>query len=166
MDSFSRDIPGFAESDKLSSETVLGIISRIRDQANSRHQVMKSRMKQLEMALGDAHRPPLPTPTQRTSSTSMMHGDAASIDDDKPLGVVSVGGCETVITGNFLFGLICDLHAKVDVLMERSKNTGVIFQQVAFFSEAEFNYWYAHLNFGFWPCGICQFDINLDICIR
>jgi hypothetical protein len=52
-----------------------------------------------------------------------------------------------VITGNYLFGLICDLQAKVDNLTEQSKNTGVIFQQVAFSSEAEFNYWYAHLHF-------------------
>ena len=35
---------------------------------------------------------------------------------------------------------------KVDVLTERSKNTGVIFQQVAFSSEAEFSHWYANLN--------------------
>jgi hypothetical protein len=54
MDSFSRDIRGFAESAKLSSETVLGIISRIRDKASSWHQVMKSRMKQPETALEDA----------------------------------------------------------------------------------------------------------------
>ncbi len=31
-------------------------------------------------------------------------------------------------------------------MTERSKNTGVIFQQVAFSSEAEFNYWYTALN--------------------
>ena len=51
-----------------------------------------------------------------------------------------------VITANYLFGLIQDLQAKVDVLTERSKNTEVIFQQVAFSSEAEFTYWYAPMN--------------------
>jgi len=146
MDSFSRDIRGFAASTKVSSETVLGFISRIRDKANSRHQEMKSRMQQLETASADASRPPSPPPMRRTSSTTMMRGCAPGIDGNNPLGVASVGGCETVITGNYPFHLIRDLQAKVDVLTERSKNTGVIFQQVDFSSEAEFNYWYAHLN--------------------
>ncbi len=70
----------------------------------------------------------------------------SGIDGDTPLGVASVGGCETVITGNYLFGLIRDLQAKVDVLTKCLKNTGVIFQQVAFSSEAEFSYWYTILN--------------------
>jgi hypothetical protein len=75
-----------------------------------------------------------------------LQGGASGIDGDTPLGVASVGGCETVITGNYLFGLIRDLQAKVDVLTKCSKNTGVIFQQVAFSSVAEFNYWYTTLN--------------------
>ena len=166
MDSFSKDIRVFAESAKVSSETVLSINSRIREKANSRHQAMRSRLKMLEAVLEDAHHPPSPPPMQRTSPVNMMYGGAGVLDGDTPLGFASVGGCEMVLTSNYLFGLICELQAKVDVLTERSKNTGVIFQQVAFFSEAEFNYWYAHLNFGFWPCGICQFDINLDVCIR
>ena len=92
MDSFSREIRGFAASAKVSSETVLSFISRIRDKANSRHQEIKSRMQQLETALVDAHRPPLPPPMQRTSSTTMMNGCAPGIDGDTPLEVASVGG--------------------------------------------------------------------------
>ncbi len=103
-------------------------------------------MKQLETALGQTYQPWLPPPTQRTSSTSLMQGVAPSIDGDTALGIASVGGCETVITANYPFGLIRDLQAKVDVLTECSKNTGVIFQQVAFSSEAEFNFWYAPMN--------------------
>jgi hypothetical protein len=146
MDSFAKDIRVFAESAKISSETVLSIISRIRDKANLRHQAMRSRLKMLEAVLEDARRPPSPPPTQRTSSSSMMYGGTGVIDGDTPLGVASVGGSETVLTGNYLFGLIRDLQAKVELLTERSKNTGVIFQQVAFSSEAEFSYWYAHAN--------------------
>ena len=63
---------------------------------------------------------------------SLMQGAAPGINGDTALGIASVEGCETVITANYLFGLIQDLQAKVDVLTERSKNTGVIFQQVAF----------------------------------
>ena len=146
MDSFSKDIRVFAEPAKLSSETVLGIISRIRDKVNSRHQAMRSRLKMLEVVLEEARRPPSPPSTQRISPANMMYGGAGVLEGDTPLGVASVGGSETVLTSNYLFGLIRDLQAKVDVLTERSKNTGVIFQQVAFSSEAEFIYWYPHLN--------------------
>ena len=141
MNSFSNDIQGFAASAKMSSETVLSIISRIREKTNSRHQAMRSRLKILEEAVEEARRPPSPPLTQRSSlpGTGVLNADT-------PLGVASVGGCETVLTSNYLFGLIRELQAKVDVLTERSKNTGVIFQQVAFSSEAEFSYWYAHLN--------------------
>ena len=54
MDSFAQDIRVFAESAKVSSETVLSIISRIRDKANSRHQAMRSRLKMLEAVVEDA----------------------------------------------------------------------------------------------------------------
>ena len=76
MDSFSKDIRVFAESAKVSSETVLSINSRIREKANSRHQAMRSRLKMLEAVLDDARRPPSPLPTQRTSPANMMYGGA------------------------------------------------------------------------------------------
>jgi len=118
MDSFSKDIRVFAESAKVSSETVLSINSRIREKANSWHQAMRSRLKMLEAVLKDARRPPSPLPTQRTSPANMMYGGAGVLDGDAPLGVASVGGCEMVLTSNYLFGLIRDLQAKVDVLTE------------------------------------------------
>ena len=60
MDSFSDDIQGFADSAKMSSETVLrSIISRIREKSNLRHQAMRSRLKMLETAMEEARRPPL-----------------------------------------------------------------------------------------------------------
>ena len=45
----------------------------------------------------------------------MMYGGTGILNGDTPLGVASVGGYETVLTSNYLFGLICDLQAKVDV---------------------------------------------------
>ena len=60
MDSFTQDIRVFAESAKVSSETVISIISRIRDKANLRHQAMRSRLKMLEAVLEDARRPRRP----------------------------------------------------------------------------------------------------------
>ncbi len=37
-----------------------------------------------------------------------------------PLGVATIGRSETVITVNYLFGLVRDLQAKVDVLTKQS----------------------------------------------
>ena len=147
MDSFSDDIRVFADFAKISSETVLSIMSRIREKSNSRHQAMRSGLKLLEAAVDAARCPPLPPLTQRSSSpANVMYGGTGILNSNTPLGVASVGGCETVLMSNYLFGLIRELQAKVDVLTERSKNIGVIFLQVAFSSEAEFSYWYAHLN--------------------
>ena len=54
----------------------------------------------------------------RTSPENMMCGGAGVLEGDTPLGVASVGGSETALTSNYLFGLIRDLQAKVDVLTE------------------------------------------------
>ncbi len=57
-----------------------------------------------------------------------------------------VGGSEVIISANYLFGMVCELQAKVDVLVEWSKNTGVIFGQLAFASESKFLLWMAAQN--------------------
>ncbi len=144
INKFSTELNKFAGAAKVSSETVLTIIARIRDKAKSRHVEVKNRMSQLEGALRETYRPPSPPMALRTS---LLCGDnILGIDGDTPLGVASVGGSKMVIMANYLFGLIWDLQAKVDVLTERSKNTGVIFKQIAFSYEAEFTYWYTSLN--------------------
>jgi hypothetical protein len=68
MNSFSDDIRGFAASAKMSSETVLSIISRIREKSNSRHQAMRNRLKILEEAVEEARRPHSPPLPRRSSS--------------------------------------------------------------------------------------------------
>jgi hypothetical protein len=93
MNSFFDDIQGFAASAKMSSETVLSIISRIREKTNSRHQAMRSRLKILEEAVEEARRPPSPPLMQRSSSpANMMYGETGVLNGDTPLGVASVGG--------------------------------------------------------------------------
>ncbi len=47
---------------------------------------------------------------------------------------------------SLLFTMVCDLQAKVEVLTERSKNTGVIFDRKAFSSETEFVLWFMSKN--------------------
>jgi hypothetical protein len=87
------------------------------------------------------HRPPLPPPAPRTPSTLQTFVGIQGIDNNTPLGVATVGGKEVVISANYLFSMVRELQAKVDILTECSKNTGFIFGQLAYASEAEFTYW-------------------------
>jgi len=92
MDSFSNDIRVFADSAKMSSETVLSIISRIREKSNSRHQAMRSRLKLLEAAVDAARRPPSPPLTQRSfAPANMMYGGTGVLNGDTPLGSHRLG---------------------------------------------------------------------------
>jgi hypothetical protein len=68
------------------------------------------------------------------------------IDGDTPLGTVQVGGSNTALTVRLLFRMIPELQAKVDILTERSKNAGIIFDRCAFLSEAEFVMWFIQQN--------------------
>jgi hypothetical protein len=69
-----------------------------------------------------------------------MHKNA--INADTPLGSIQIGGIDTTLTMNMLFLMVWDLQAKVDLLTERSKNMGVIFDCHAFTFESEFTVWY------------------------
>jgi hypothetical protein len=90
--------------------------------------------------------PPLPPTTPRPLSTLQMFASIQGIDGNTLLGVATVGGNKVVISANYLFNMVRELQAKVDILTERSKNTGVIFGQLAFASEAEFTYWLTSQN--------------------
>ena len=48
------------------------------------------------------------------------------INADTPLGMVQIGGGNTLLSATLFFQMICDLQAKVAILTERSKNMGVI----------------------------------------
>jgi hypothetical protein len=61
-----------------------------------------------------------------------------TLNADTPLGMLQIMGTDTQLMINLLYLMMHDLQAKVDVLTERSKNTGIIFNRHAFASEAEF----------------------------
>ena len=86
--------------------------------------------------------PPIPPP--HTTRVVNMGG----IDADTPLGTVQIGGCDTPLSATLLFQMIQDLQAKVAILTKRSKNTGIIFDRLAFASEAKFAIWFAQANPG------------------
>jgi hypothetical protein len=69
------------------------------------------------------HLPPLPPPTPRAPSTLQKFAGIQGIDGNTPLGEATVGGSKVIISANYLFGMIKEIQAKVDILTEQSKNT-------------------------------------------
>jgi len=139
MNEFSANLKHYSDAAEVSSTTILQIIARIREHANVRHIEIKERVTRLEHGIAQIQRPSTPPlPSHATATTSQVLAASSDIDGERPLGIAQIGGTETVITANYLFGLIRDLQAKVEILTERFKNTGVIFQRLAFSSEAEF----------------------------
>ena len=70
----------------------------------------------------------------------------AGIDADTVFGVGQVGGVNVDLSINSLFCLVTTLEAKVQILSERAKNTGVLFHDVAYASEKEFTLAYHPAN--------------------
>jgi hypothetical protein len=92
-----------------------------------------------------------------------MFAGIQSIDGNMPLGVATVGGSKVVSLANYVFGMIKELQDKVHILTECSKNTGVIFGQLAIALEAEFTYWLTSLNPS--GAGLAGRGSRIKICI-
>jgi hypothetical protein len=147
MNGFHQELQDYATAAQVESRMILKVVSKMRDMANLWNAAVKSRVAKLEAAMARPHVRPssLPTPPRLTNTYQAFKG-APGIDGNTPLGVATVGGNEVVISANYLFGMIRELQAKVDVLVEWSKNTGVIFGQLAFTSESEFSLWMMDQN--------------------
>lgn len=59
---------------------------------------------------------------------------------------VNIGGSEVPLTLEALYHMQCDINAKVELQVERSKTQGVAFHKVAFGSQTEFTRWYCQGN--------------------
>jgi hypothetical protein len=147
MNGFYQKLNDYSTAAQLESKTILKVVAKMRDMANSRNAGLKSRFSRLEAAMARPNAQPSspPTPPRPTNTYQAFKG-APGIDGNTPLGVATVGGSEVIISANYLFGMVRELQAKVDVLVERSKNTGVIFGQLAFASESEFLLWMVAQN--------------------
>jgi hypothetical protein len=70
----------------------------------------------------------------------------SGLDADTDFGVGHVNGVDVDLSMNTLFGLVKSLDAKVQILAEWAKNTGVLFHEIAYASEKEFCLAYHPLN--------------------
>ena len=140
MDKFAVDLQDFSTEARVTSESILKMIALIRQRAQARDDNMRARIVQMEAVIGGFPRPPSPSLT--------MHHQAITTMDvgDTPLGTATIGGTDTTITANMLFNLVRELQGKVDLLTERAKHTGIVFNGVAFNSESELSAWFARHN--------------------
>ncbi len=142
MDDKGEELKRFAKAADVMKEFLLGITTCISDLDWWGNKKALDKIHQVEELLGKAtaNCPPSLPPTLRTSVTSA----AACIDT--PLGTVSIGGNATPLMANLLFTMIQDLQAKVDILTEWSKSTGVIFDRRAFSLETKIIIWFLSKN--------------------
>ncbi len=147
MNRFHQELEQYASTAEVSNGNILKVLAKMREMSNSQNSEVRARMSHLESAMANFHPgPPLPPTTLRPPSTTQMFMGIQGIDGNTPLGVANVGGSEVVISANYLFNMVRELQAKVDILTEGLKNTGVIFGQLAFASESEFTYWLTSQN--------------------
>jgi hypothetical protein len=95
-------------------------------------QVLESRLN-----FGVAHAPmavPIGIPNAMMVSPQCTSG----LNADTVFRVGHIGGVDMDLSMNMLFGLIKSLDAKVQILAEWAKNTGVQFHEIAYASEKEF----------------------------
>ena len=123
----------------------MGLMTKVLDIACEGTQRALACMHHIKQLLGHGTRgtggrppTPLPPPPLCWNTSSPSNANSMGLDGDTSLGTVQVGGSDTALTVRLLFRMIRELQTKVDVLAERSKNAGIIFDRRAFLSEAEF----------------------------
>ncbi len=141
MEELGDNLKDYVVAAAVTKEDLLTIITGVNDVARRNTTKALERIKQVEALLG---RGPFPQPSSppATLCTSMD----TSIDIDTPLGTVNIGGNATSLMVSMLFTMVRDLQAKVDVLTDWSKGTGVIFNRKAFASESGFLLWFMAKN--------------------
>jgi hypothetical protein len=119
MNKFYQELQDYAAAANVSNGTILQVVAKMQEMLNSRHAEVRARVSQLEAAMTNFNpRPPSPPPVPRVPSTLQMFAGIQGIDGNTPLGVATVGGSKVVILANYLFGMIKELQAKVNVLTE------------------------------------------------
>ena len=141
MEELGDNLKDYVAVAAVTKEDLLTIITRVNNVARQNMTKALERIKQVKALLG---RGPLPRPSSPPSTfrTSMD----TLIDIDTPLGTVNIGGNATLLTASMRFTMVHDLQAKVDVLTDQSKGTGVIFNRKAFASESKFLLWFMAKN--------------------
>jgi hypothetical protein len=133
LGNFQQRIEDYATAADVSRVDLLKMITNVLNHTKRSNQLAVMRIAAVEQLLDVA----LPAASSISSQ---------KFDQHTSFGSVEIGGNEQELTMFLVFSMICELKAKVEVLTDRSKNTGVIFHDRAFASETEFAYWFAKEN--------------------
>jgi hypothetical protein len=136
LGAFDQRINDYAAAADVSKVELITMITNVLNHNKRTNQHAISRISAIEQLLDVA----LPSFTGSSSSPSPR------LDQNTSFGTVEIGVNEQDLTMFLVFSMICELKAKVEVLTDRSKNTGVIFEGRAFASESEFALWFAKEN--------------------
>ena len=91
--------------------------------------------------------PTAAAPFHATSRSNRVQPvSVARVDGNTVFGQASLGGSQVDLTVNTLYAMIQGIEAQQAVLLDRSKSRGVIFKDLAFASEAEFDRFYTDAN--------------------
>jgi hypothetical protein len=144
---FQQDLEQCANETTTSKSTLLKLMTRIRAQNVKQLEALGMRMQVLESWLnfGVAHAPVV-VPIGIPNAMRVSPQRTSSLDADTVFGVGLVGEVDVDLSMNTLFGLVKSLDAKVQILAERAKNTGVLFHEITYASEKEFCLAYHPLN--------------------
>ena len=139
MDNFVINLNTFSSEAKVTSESILKMITLFRKRAQTREDNIQARILQIELVIGGFPRPSSPPALQHQLFNQPSMGDT-------PLGTTIVGGTGTILTANMLFSLVPELQVKVDMITERAEHNGVLFDGITFNSESELSVWFALHN--------------------
>ncbi len=131
LEEFQAKLEFVARETSTSKSALVALMTRIRKTAKGCMDSLTQCVSVLE-SQRDAHPPLGPT-------SSSSHGSGGSITANTVLGTSQVKGTPFELLMNSVFSLVKSLEAKIQVLAERSTNTGIIFGDLAFASEREFS---------------------------
>jgi hypothetical protein len=128
---FQQDLEQCKNETTTSKSTLLKLMTRIQAQNVKQLEALGVQMQVLESWLnfGVAHAPvavPIGIPNAMRVSPQRTSG----LDADTVFGVGHVGGVDVDLSMNTLFGPVKSLDAKMQILAEQAKNTGVLFHEI------------------------------------
>jgi hypothetical protein len=146
------------------TKRLLQVISKVSRNCSTKISLMENRVKALENARLRIDTNPSPTTTgQRMEPSTVEMMDAmlngtglrdnigtphvtAGIDRDTIFGQAQMGGQQVDLTMTSLYAMVQNLEVQQKVLLDRTKSKGMIFKDLAFASEEEFNRFYSEAN--------------------
>ena len=130
IDQFRQDLDEAVAETESSKTVLLQLMMKVRENSGRQLNAMTRHVDDLArpgQGVGSGISP-------LVSHTSLLPGITA----DTSFGRAQVGGVEMDLTINAMFGLIRSLKGKVQILSDRTKNTGIHFGDLAYASEKEF----------------------------